>query len=151
MPHRRGFAHERDLVRRFWSYGFAAVRAPASGSKVKRVVYPDVVAVYKGRVIAAEVKTIRKPRCVYIDKNRVEKLREFATRAGGSAYIAVKVVGTGEWVFVPIENLVDTGKSFKITPEMLAQGIKLEALVSTIKGVRKLTEFARKDDSHEAT
>ncbi|MEM1828904.1 MAG: Holliday junction resolvase, partial [Desulfurococcaceae archaeon] len=36
----KGFSHERDLVRRLWEYGFAVMRAPASGSKAKRVRYP---------------------------------------------------------------------------------------------------------------
>ncbi|MEM0326303.1 MAG: Holliday junction resolvase, partial [Desulfurococcaceae archaeon] len=50
---RRGFFHERDLVRRLWEHGFAVIRAPASGSRVKHVVYPDIVALYKGKVIIA--------------------------------------------------------------------------------------------------
>ncbi|MEM2014258.1 MAG: Holliday junction resolvase Hjc [Desulfurococcaceae archaeon] len=138
---RRGFFHERDLVRRLWEHGFAVIRAPASGSRVKHLVYPDIVALYKGKAIIAEVKSMSKPRAIYIEKSRVEKLQEFASRASGEAFIAVKIVGAGEWFFVPIDRLIDAGSTYKITPEILQNSIKLEALVSIVKGVRRLTEF----------
>ncbi len=143
---RRGFAHERDLVLKFWSHGFAVMRAPASGSKAKRVLYPDIVAIYKGRVIAVEVKTVREPRSIYIDGDQYEKLVEFSKRAGGEAYIAVKIIGSGEWIFIPIDKLVKTesGK-YKLNIELLNTGLKLEGLVSLVKGVRKLTEFTSRD------
>ncbi|MEM0282497.1 MAG: Holliday junction resolvase, partial [Desulfurococcaceae archaeon] len=56
----RGFSHERDLARKLWDHGLAVMRAPASGSKGKKLLYPDIVAIYKGKVIAVEVKTMKK-------------------------------------------------------------------------------------------
>lgn len=147
MSLRKGFAHERDLVRRLWEHGFAAVRAPASGSRTKRIVYPDVVAIHKGKVIVMEVKIVGRERTIYIDRKKVEKLREFASRAGASAYVAVKIVGTGEWLFVPLELLVEAENSYKLTRDALSRAIDLKTLVTTVKGVKKLTEFQDKKAS----
>jgi Holliday junction resolvase len=143
---RRGFAHERDLTRRLWERGLAVIRAPASGSKAKRVLYPDLIAIYKGRVVAFEVKTVKAPRSIYIEPEQVEKLVEFCNRAGGEPYIAVKVVGSGEWLFIPIQLLERTESgTYKISRETLTRGFRLEALVSELKGVKKLTEFTQKE------
>lgn len=138
----RGFQHERDLAWRLWEHGFAVIRAPASGSRTRRLAYPDIVGIYKGKVIACEVKTTRKPRLIYLRKDQVDKLKEFARRAGGEAYIAVKHIGSGTWVFVPIDSLEETtGGRYKVTKELIARGIRLEALISMIKGVKRLIEF----------
>lgn len=141
-PRVRAFQHERDLVKRLWDYGFAVMRAPASGSKAKRIAYPDIVAIYKGKVIACEVKTMKKTRSIYLDGLQVEKLIEFSRRAGGDAFIAIKIVGSGSWLFIPIDKLekVDD-KRYKLTKDLMNSGLHLEALVSIIKGVRRLTEF----------
>lgn len=121
------------------------MRAPASGSKAKRVPYPDVVAIYKGKVIVAEVKTIRKPRTIYVESRQIEKLLDFANRAGAEAYIALKVVGAGEWVFIPALKLkrLESGK-YKLSKDNIGEGLKLEALISLIKGVKKLSEFGER-------
>ncbi|QOR95135.1 Holliday junction resolvase [Thermosphaera chiliense] len=139
---RRGFSHERDLVQRFWNHGFAVIRSPASGSKAKTILYPDIVAIYHGKVLAIEAKTIRRERTIYLKKQQVEKLIEFSKRAGGEAYIAVKIVGTGEWRFISLNSLQDTG-GLKITKTHLSASLKLEDLVSIVKGVRRLGDFSK--------
>ncbi|MEM1634728.1 MAG: Holliday junction resolvase Hjc [Thermosphaera sp.] len=136
---RRGFSHERDLVYKLWSYGLAVVRAPASGSKARRILYPDIVAVYQGKVVAIEAKTIRKERSIYVRPEQVEKLLEFKRRAGGEAFIAIKIVGTGEWRFVRIENFKE--RPIRITKDMIAKALKLEDLISLVKGVKSLKDF----------
>ncbi|MEM0246343.1 MAG: Holliday junction resolvase Hjc [Desulfurococcaceae archaeon] len=150
MPSKRsrGFAHERDLLKKLWNHGLAVMRAPASGSKAKRVLYPDVVAIYKGKVIVAEVKTTRKTRTVYIESRQIEKLLDFANRAGAEAYIALKVVGTGEWFFIPVSKLerMESGR-YKLGKDAINEGVRLEALISLIKGVKKLSEFSRHETS----
>lgn len=150
MTTKKGFSHERDLVRKLWEYGFAAIRAPASGSRTKRVVYPDVVAIYKGKIIVAEVKTVGKKRSIYIEKDKIERLKEFASRAGATAYVAVKIVGTGEWLFVPLELLIESECSYKLPQEALAYAMDLKTLVSVFKGVKKLTDFLN-DGRNEPT
>lgn len=143
----RGFAHERDLVRRLWKHGLAVIRAPASGSRARTVLYPDIVAIYKGKVVAIEVKTAKTPRSIYIESIQVEKLLEFVNRAGGEAFIAVKVIGTGEWIFVPVSKLERTeGGNYKLSKDYITSGIKLEALISLIKGVKRITDFAKSEN-----
>lgn len=123
----RGFRAERDLVTKLWARGFAVMRAPASGSKVKRAAYPDVVAIRKGHVAVFEVKSRSKEENIYIEKEQVDKLVEFATRAGGKAYIAVKVAGS-DWVFIPVELLEPTASGYKVSREILARGLNIEQL-----------------------
>lgn len=144
---RAGFSHERDLVKRLWDYGFAVMRAPASGSKARRVLYPDVVAIYNGKVLAIEAKTYRKGKYIYVRKDQYEKLVEFAKRSGGTAYIAVKRVGSGEWHFIPISELerLESG-NYRIDTSELGEALRLEALVNMVKGVKPLTEFAKREE-----
>lgn len=148
---KKGFSHERDLVKRLWEHGVAVIRSPASGSKTKRVVYPDVVAIYKGRVIVAEVKSVSRPRDIYIEKPKIERLKEFASRAGGEAYVVVKVIGSGEWLFIPLNMLEETGKSYKLPRSVLSSGIKLETIVSILKGIKRLTDYAGDSDAKTST
>jgi Holliday junction resolvase len=130
------------LARRLWSHGLAVVRAPASGSKAKRLVYPDIVAIYKGRVLVFEVKTTSGLRDIYIPGHQVEKLLEFTRRAGGEAYIAVKITGSGEWLFVSIDKLLKTSSgNYKLPRSVLGEALKLTALVSLVKGIKDLFEF----------
>lgn len=140
----RGFSHERDLVRKMWEHGLAVIRAPASGSKSRRTPCPDIIAIYRGKVIVIEAKSVKKIKNIYIDPHQVEKLLEFARRASGEPYIAIKVVGTGDWTFIPVSKIerTKTGK-YKISKELLKEGIKLEALISTIKGVKRLSQFIK--------
>ncbi|ADV64812.1 Holliday junction resolvase Hjc [Desulfurococcus mucosus] len=138
----RGFQHERDLARRLWEHGFAVVRAPASGSRARVLRYPDIVAIYRGRVIALEVKTLREEKPVYVRREQVEKLAEFSRRAGAMPFIAVKYVGEGEWFLVPLDRLVEAGEgNYKIPVEAVREGLRLKALVSQVKGDKSILDY----------
>lgn len=139
---RRGFAHERDLARKLWNMGFAVMRAPASGSKAKRTRYPDLVAIMKGTVLAFEVKTTRNPSTIYIKREQVEKLLEFTRRAGGYPFIAVKIIGTGNWRFIPIKELEETSSgNYKITREKLGKGLSIRDLLVIACDHRRIDEY----------
>lgn len=140
---RRAFAHERDLVRILWRKGFACIRAPASGSKVKRTVYPDVVAIWHGKVFVFEVKTTEKYRTIYVPRQQIEKLKVFSERAGGKAFIAVKVIGQGEpWKFIPVEHLEHTGGgNYRITVDMLRRGLEVNDLMRLAGMIKSLDEY----------
>ena len=141
----RGFSHERELARKLWARGFAVMRAPASGSKAKRLVYPDIVAIYHGKILIFEVKTASNLRDIYIPGHQVEKLLEFTRRAGGEAYIAIKITGTGEWYFVSISKLVKTSSgNYKLPKSALGEALRLPALVNLVKGVKDLLEYIDK-------
>jgi len=108
----RGFAYERELAYRLWKAGFAVMRAPASGAKVKRYVYPDVLAIKDKRVLVFEVKARREYKSVCVEGYKIGRLLEFARRAGGEAYVAVKITSAGRWVFVPAGSLRRTDRGF---------------------------------------
>lgn len=138
----RGFAHERDLVLRFWKKGFAVIRAPASGSKVKRTVYPDVVAIRNGYIFVFEVKTMSKLRDIYLEPRQVRKIEEFSRRAGGLGFIAIKIIGTGEWRFIPINKLELTKKGrFKVSKEIIKKGFRLIDIVESTYKTRRIDEY----------
>jgi Holliday junction resolvase len=131
---RRGFHYERELARMLYREGFAVIRAPASGSKAKRVFYPDIVALYKKNILVFEVKTRGEPSDVYIDKYKVERLRDFAERSGGEAYIAVKITSLGEWRAVPLKDLWTTREgNYRVSKFILERSIKLDELLGKIK------------------
>ena len=120
------------------------MRAPASGAKVKRTVYPDVVALKNGFVFVFEVKTREKRGTIYIDERKIERLLEFVRRAGPRAYgfIAVKFMDGSGWRFIPIKELERTPSGrFKVDEEVYARGLTLKELCGLVGGVRSLDEF----------
>ncbi len=140
---RRAFARERDLVRLLWKKGFACMRAPASGSKVKRTVYPDIVAIWQGKVLVFEVKTSEQKRTIYVPREQVSKIVEFAKRAGGQAFIAVKIIGQGEpWKFIPIEKLEHTsGGNYKVSIDLLEKALTIRDLERIVGMTRSLDSY----------
>ena len=132
----RGIREERELIHRLDSLGFAVLRAPASGSRTK-LDRPDILAGRKGFVLAIEVKTSRK-KTFYVRKESVEQLIRFSDRFGAKPYLAIKFKHTGlDWFLVKPENLVKTGKGFKVSlNDLKMKGESLESLVT-----KSLTEY----------
>jgi Holliday junction resolvase len=85
--YQKGANFERALVRAFWEAGFAAFRAAGSGSAPLPI--PDIIALKGERTIILECKTTGKE-SFRLDKNDVEKLETFRSRADCEAYVAVK-------------------------------------------------------------
>ena len=141
---KRGYEAERELVRKLWRCGFAVVRGPASGAKVRKAVYPDVVAIKNRRILVFEVKKRSKLESIYLDKEQVAKLREFARRAGGDAFIAIKISGM-PWRFVSVKQLVDTGGSYKVPLEEIEKALGFNDLVALVETTIPLTEFVSKN------
>ncbi len=140
---RKGFEKERDLVQRLWRHGFAAMRGPASGARAKHVFYPDVLAAYRGRIFVFEVKYRAKPEPVYIEKGKVERLREFAERAGAEPLIAVKY-GSSEWMLIRLEDCRDAGAALRVDPQLLEErGMRLSDFIARVKGQRSILDYTR--------
>jgi len=139
---RLGFQRERALVQSLWKLGFACVRGPASGSKTRRVIYPDIVAMKEGTILVIEVKTSDRRKPIYIERRQVERLKEFARRAGGIPLIGVSFAdGTG-WKFVRVEDLVKTrGGNYKVDDEVLAKSLSLRDLARIADKSHKLDEY----------
>lgn len=137
-----GFQQERELVAKLWKLGFAVMRAPASGAKIIRAKYPDIVAIKNGKIFVFEVKTREKPSTIYIESNQINKIREFSKRAGGKAFIAVKIRDGSGWRFVPVEKLEQTASgNYKISSAELKRGLTLSELKNIADGLRTLTDF----------
>ena len=130
MPRRTGLKQyaarlENELANMLWSLGYAVVRGPSSGSRVKKRYQPDLVAIKKGRILVIEVKKARRGKPLYIPSRQVKGLREFAERSGGLAVIAVKIPRS-EWRIHELSGLgLTPGGSARISdPE---SGLRLEA------------------------
>jgi len=121
----RGYRAERELVATLWRLGFAVMRAPASGARIKRADYPDIVAIKDGKVLVLEVKRRSEVANIYIDSEQYSKLMNFAKRAGGKAYIAIKIPYR-EWVFIDASKLerLSSGK-YRVSKEDINNGLRL--------------------------
>jgi Holliday junction resolvase len=136
LPKTKGVRAERELANILWSKGFAVIRGPASGAGVRKRFQPDLVAMKAGKILVIEVKrTSSLP--VYLRSEQVVGLSEFARRAGGIAYIAVKDKNKG-WRFFKIDEVKTTkGGGFKVEGE----GLPLENFLSEVLSIRKITDF----------
>ncbi|MFP3208473.1 MAG: Holliday junction resolvase Hjc [Nitrososphaeria archaeon] len=124
---RRGLDKERDLARRLWERGFASMRAPASGAKAKRFVQPDVIAAKGGSLFAFEVKA-RSEIPIYVEQDQVEKLAEWARRAGARPFFAIYY--GGRWRFVPLERASRVGRNYRIDGESLSAALSMDELTA---------------------
>ncbi len=140
---RRGFGAERELVRKLWRMGFAAIRAPASGAKVKKSVYPDVVAIYRGKVLVFEVKSRKKLCTIYIPHRQLVRLEEFARRAGGEAYIAIKLGDLKTWKVVALSSIICEGDRCRIPKDVIENSKDLSQLLAEVLGC-DLTKYMKR-------
>ncbi len=131
----KGFRIERELVRLLWRKGFAVIRGPASGARAKRIFYPDIVAMYKGTILVFEVKYRTKVETLYIPLNKVFRLREFAERAGGRAYLAVKIGDLRHWKIIPLDLVLNNvvGTNVRVDKELIRTAEDLDHMIEEIK------------------
>ncbi len=138
----KGFYYERSLARKLWAKGFAVVRGPGSGGGAKDIVQPDLVAIRNGRIFVFEIKVRWKRSVIYLDRAKVERLKEFAKRAGGMAFIAVKIVDRTDWKFIPVETLEETrGGNFRVNLDSSSNVLSLENIVGMSDSVKSITEY----------
>jgi Holliday junction resolvase len=143
----RGYRAERELVHILWRLGFAVMRAPASGARIRKAEYPDVVAIMKGRVAVFEVKSRAKPSGLYIEPEQIKKLLDFAERAGGIPYIAVKIPHK-EWKFVKVVRKEDgEGKTYKVSKEDIEKAPGIGGVLADLGLVKTLTEYLKESSS----
>lgn len=137
---RKASRAENELATILWSMGYAVIRGPSSGGGVRRRFQPDLVAVKNGVILVFEVKTAREGEPLYVESSQIVGIQEFARRAGGFAYVAVRLKG-GEWRFHPVESLeVTKGGNFKIEAPHL--GLRLRDLEERyFPRTARITEF----------
>lgn len=122
----KGIAAERELVHILQNHGFAAIRVAGSGSTVAPST--DVIAGNAGRVFSFECKTIKRD-SRYIAKQQIHDFVSFSSQFGAECWIAVRFART-PWLFLLIEDLIETEKNFGITKTLaLQRGLKIEELL----------------------
>jgi Holliday junction resolvase len=121
-----GITGERELVRRFWENGWASIRSPGSGSS--RLPSPDVIAGNKTRKIVIEAKITRSSK-KYFDAEEIGQIRKFGEVFGAEPWVAVKFRGE-DWLFINLEDLNISGKSYVISREIAKRkGLLLEEVI----------------------
>lgn len=144
---RRGLSAERELAQKLWKMGFAVVRGPASGARIKRGAYPDLVAIKDSKVFVFEVKKRKELETLYIDRNQLEKLLEFARRAGGEPLLAVKVGTPGCWKAVNVHELLrkaQEGIKVRVDRSIIEDAAELFTYLNA-KLSKPLDTFARRE------
>jgi len=130
---KRGVQAERELVKKLWKMGFAVVRGPASGAKVKKAVYPDIVAIKNSKVFVLEVKKRRELKSFYLNSKQLLKVIEFAERAGGEALIAIKIDSLKVWKVLEISKILPQGalpERIKVDKEVVDKAEELFTYLS---------------------
>jgi Holliday junction resolvase len=122
----RGTNAERDLVHKFWSVKWACFRAAGSGSN--QYPTPDLITGNNLRKLAIEVKLTTADR-QYFDKQQIEDLKLFGSMFGAEPWTAIKF-SKQEWLFLMLEDLEETPKSFVASKEVaLRRGLTFEELI----------------------
>ena len=98
MSGKKGSRYERELVNRFESCGWGALRCPASGGATDREL-PDILAglAFEGpskdypisRALAIELKS-GKSTTLYVDRDEVKALRSFAESFGATPLLGAR-------------------------------------------------------------
>ena len=98
MSGKKGSRYERELVNRFESLGWGALRCPASGGATDREL-PDILAglAFEGpskdfpisRALAIELKS-GKSTTLYVDRDEVKALRSFAQSFGATPLLGAR-------------------------------------------------------------
>lgn len=145
----KGYRAERELVHTLWRLGFAVMRAPASGARIRKAEYPDVVAIMKGKVAVFEVKSRAKPSGLYIELNQVKKLIDFAERAGGIPYIAVKIPHK-EWKFIKVSKEgIKERKTYKVSKEDIEKAPGVNGVLAELGLMKTLTDYIKEPDTQK--
>ncbi len=107
----KGTSAERELIHKFWTAGWAAVRVAGSGSM--RYPSPDIIAATPVRRLALECKASGDG-YQYLDQEDVSQLRLFSLKFAAEPWFAVRFDGEG-WYFVSLEDLESSGKAYSIS------------------------------------
>jgi Holliday junction resolvase len=122
----RGTNAERDLIHKFWAVQWACFRAAGSGSSSYPT--PDIITGNNLRKLAIEVKLTTSER-QYFDRKEIEDLKMFGCMFGAEPWVAIKF-SKQEWIFMMLEDLEETPKSFVASKEVaLRRGLTFSELV----------------------
>ena len=125
MSKAKGSNAERELVHKFWEYGWACIRVAGSGSS--KYPSPDLLAGNARRKLAIECK-ITGATSQYFDKMEVESLKFFGKTFGAETWVAIKM--ERNWRFLMLEDLKETPAGFAVNRGLFSlKGLTFEELV----------------------
>jgi Holliday junction resolvase len=123
----KGTNAERELVKKFWATGWAAIRSAGSGSM--HFPSPDILAGNKVRRLAVESKVTKEDK-KYFPKEEIRQLLNFSSYFGAEPWLAIKFPDVG-WVFVNPEDLEEGKESFSFSQAMSERkGLTFDELIS---------------------
>ena len=125
---KKGSIEERDLVKKLWDAGFAAMRDPASGGATKKPL-PDVLAGNGKLYLAIEVKSSRQDH-IYIDKEKIDNLIEFSNIFGATPYVGAKFIRK-KWRFIKLDDLhVTRSNNYRVNTDLaFSKGLDFEEVI----------------------
>jgi len=125
----KGSNAEREVIKMFWSVGWAAIRSAGSGSM--HFPSPDVLAGNKIRRVAVEVKATKEEKKYFSDEE-IKQLLVFSEYFGAEPWIAIRFQN-GFWVFVNPEDLKKTKEGNFVFSKTSSdrRGLSFEEVVKT--------------------
>lgn len=111
----------------FWDTGmWMPLRVAGSGSTTLPSV--DLLIGGQGRYLAIECKSIKKGK-KYIEKERINELKEFSKKFGAEPWLAMRF-NNKPWYFLKIENLEESKSNYVVSLELVnKKGIIFEKLI----------------------
>jgi len=113
--------------------GFFFIRAPASGGGGRKIFYPDVVGIKKGRVIMFEVKLKQSRETVYLEYRKFRMLKYVSELAGAEVYLCVYVEKEDKWYAFNLDMLQRIGDKYALYVEMYDKGMDLMEVIRSDK------------------
>lgn len=113
----RGINAERELLHRFWSSGWVAMRAPGSGCI--KYPCPDLLVGNALRKLAIECKTTTSDK-QYLSSEQMENLRIFSRIFSAESWVAIRFdrIERKEWFFISLEDMKETkGSNYVVSIE----------------------------------
>ncbi|MBU0667208.1 MAG: Holliday junction resolvase Hjc [Nanoarchaeota archaeon] len=123
----KGTAAERELIHKFWSVGWAAVRVAGSGSS--QFPSPDLLVGNNIRKIALEVKATKDAK-KYFPKEEINNLKYFSEKFGAEPWVVIKW-DREQFFFISLDDLEETAASFVASLDMAKiKGLSFEDLTT---------------------
>ncbi len=121
----KGANAERELIRMFWSKGFAVARTAGSGKNALPM--PDLIVMGKGRSIVIEAKAWRSPH-LSISPEQMQELFKWKELAGAEIFVAWKYPNKG-WFFVKPSDF-NKAKRYSLSfNDAQKKGVPFEVLI----------------------
>lgn len=125
---KKGIDAERDLIKKFWGSGWAAIRSAGSGSM--HYPSPDLLVGKNGRRLAIECKITSSTK-KYLPISEINLLDYFSKTFGAESWIAVKFPKI-PWSFFTLEDLNQTGKNYVASIELAeTKGLSFKELITS--------------------